>query len=153
VCKNTAFWWRHRFLKTMVTLQATREEGIVEGDETFFLESFKGQRGLPRPARHCGGKGRTRGTGPDYIPVMVVQGQAGHLADFQLDKMDAQTVRAVLAPLIAPDAVLCNDGVGVYASLSTSQGVTNQVVRNHQGEQVIRACHIQHVNGYHRRLK
>ncbi|MOA59861.1 hypothetical protein D3C78_1845870 [compost metagenome] len=25
--------------------QATREEGIVEVDETFFLESFKGQRG------------------------------------------------------------------------------------------------------------
>jgi hypothetical protein len=57
VCKNTAFLWRHRFLKTMPTHQATREEGIVEGDETFFLESFKGQRGLPRQPRHRGGKG------------------------------------------------------------------------------------------------
>ncbi len=67
----------------------------MEVDETFFLESFKGQRGLPRPARHRGGKGRTRGTGPDYIPVMVVQDRAGHLADFQLDKMDAHTVKRV----------------------------------------------------------
>ena len=49
VAKNTAFLWRHRFLKAMAAHQATREEGIVEVDETFFLESFKGQRGLPRP--------------------------------------------------------------------------------------------------------
>jgi hypothetical protein len=73
----------------MATYQATREKGIVEVDETFFLESFKGQRGLPRPAGHRGGKGRARRTCPDYIPVMVVQDRAGHLADFQLDKMDA----------------------------------------------------------------
>ncbi|CAJ1846204.1 hypothetical protein PEKONANI_02634 [Aeromonas jandaei] len=45
VSKNTAFLWRHRFLRAMATHQATREEGIVEVDETFFLESFKGQRG------------------------------------------------------------------------------------------------------------
>lgn len=43
-----------------------------EFDETFFLESFKGQRGMPRPPRHCGGKGLTRGSEPDYIAVMVV---------------------------------------------------------------------------------
>lgn len=30
VCKNTAFLWRHRFLKAMASHQATREEGIVE---------------------------------------------------------------------------------------------------------------------------
>lgn len=56
----------------MASHQATQEEGIVEVGEAFFLESFKGQRGLPRPPRHRGGKGRTRGTGPDHnIPVMV----------------------------------------------------------------------------------
>ncbi|WP_323975636.1 IS1595 family transposase, partial [Aeromonas hydrophila] len=115
VGKNTAFLWRHRFLKAMASHQAVREEGIVEVDETFFLESFKGQRGLPRPARHRGGKGRTRGTGPDYIPVMVVQDRAGHLADFQLEQLNARAVKAVLEPLIAPDAVLCSDGAGVYA--------------------------------------
>ncbi len=153
VCKNTAFLWRHRFLKAMANHQATREEGIVEVDETFFLESFKGQRGLPRPARHRGGKGRTRGTGRDYIPVMVVQDRAGHQADFQLERLDAQTVKAVLQPFIAPDAVLCSDGAGVYASFSQARGITHQVVYNRRGERVIGAYHIQHVNGYHRRLK
>ncbi|HHQ4552827.1 TPA: IS1595 family transposase, partial [Aeromonas veronii] len=131
----------------------TQEEGIVEVDETFFLESFKGQRGLPRPPRHRGGKGRSRGTGPDYIPVMVVQDRAGHHADFQLEKINAETVIAVLKPLVSPDAVLCSDGAGVYASFSKVHGVTHQVVRNRQGERVAGAYHIQHVNGYHHRLK
>ena len=55
VCKNTAFLWRHRFLTAMASHQATREEGIVEVDETFFLESFKGQsgsRGFLAPSPH-----------------------------------------------------------------------------------------------------
>lgn len=56
--KNTAFLWRHRFLQQAARHRATHESGIVEADETFFLESFKGQRHLARPARHGGG-GRT----------------------------------------------------------------------------------------------
>ena len=55
VDKNTAFLWRHRFLRQIAQHQATHESGIVEADETFFLESFKGQRYLPRPARRRGG--------------------------------------------------------------------------------------------------
>lgn len=39
------------FLKAMASHQAVREEGIVEVDETFLLESFKGQADCPaRPA-------------------------------------------------------------------------------------------------------
>lgn len=67
--------------------------------------------------------------------------------------MNAETVIAVLTPLVSSDAVLCSDGSGVYASFSKAQGVTHQVVRNRQGERVVGAYHIQHVNGYHRRLK
>ncbi|CAJ1850242.1 IS1595 family transposase ISAs23 [Aeromonas hydrophila] len=130
VSKNTAFLWRHRFLRAMATHQA----GFIEVDETFFLESFKGLWGLPRPPPHRGGKGRNRGTGRDYIPVMVVQDRAGHHADFQLEEMNAETVIAVLKPLVSKDAVLCSDGAGVYTSFSKVQGVTHQVVCNCQGE-------------------
>ena len=84
---------------------------------------------------------------------MVVQDRAGHLADFQLERLDAKTVRTVLKPLIAADAVLCSDGAGVYASFGRRQGITHQVVHNRPGERVVGAYHIQHVNGYHRRLK
>jgi transposase-like protein len=61
VDKNTAFLWRHRFLKAAATHRAEHESGIVAADETFFLESFKGQRRLPRPARKRAGVGRPVG--------------------------------------------------------------------------------------------
>lgn len=101
----------------------------MEIDETFILESFKEKRGLPRPARCRGGKGQTRGTGPDYIPVM-----------------------AVLKPLILPGIVLCGDGAGVFISVSVKLGVWP--IRWY-----VKVCewygayHIRHVNGYLRRLK
>ena len=57
VDKDTALRWRHRFLAAAAKHRAEREGGIVEADETFFLESFKGQRHLHRPARKRGGVG------------------------------------------------------------------------------------------------
>ncbi|MNR01003.1 hypothetical protein D3C85_1167950 [compost metagenome] len=55
---------KHRFPVASLLLEGhgkPGEEGIVEVDEAFFLESFKGQRRLPRPARYRGCKRRTRG--------------------------------------------------------------------------------------------
>jgi len=40
--KSTSFRWRHRFLQAPSQLRAEYLEGIVEADETFFLESHKG---------------------------------------------------------------------------------------------------------------
>ena len=154
ISKNTAFQWRHRFLQQMAAHRAEREEGIVEADETFFLESFKGQRKLPRPARQRGGVGQTRGTGGDQIPVLVVRDRAGHTADFKLDKLDARHVLAVLAPLVDADAVLCTDGAAVYAVFARATQITHEIIKAQHGQRVkAGAFHIQNVNAYHGRLK
>ncbi len=59
---NTAFRWRHRFLTLPDQQKATNRVGIVEADETFFLESFKGQKqGRVRAPRKRGGKASKRG--------------------------------------------------------------------------------------------
>jgi transposase-like protein len=42
VAKNTSFKWRHRFLTQPAGLKPKVLQGIVEADETLFLESFKG---------------------------------------------------------------------------------------------------------------
>lgn len=128
VHKNTAFLWRHRFLRAVAGHRDTRESGIVEADETFFLESFKGQRRLPRPARRRGGAGATRGTGKDQIPVMVVRDREGHTADFQLDKLDAAHVRDALLPLIDRETVLCMDGASVYVAFASTAPAASRIV-------------------------
>src|SRR5665213_1145998 len=59
---TTAFRWRHRFLKALTLDKPTSLSGVVEADETFILESFKGKRrGLPRAPRKRGGKASKRG--------------------------------------------------------------------------------------------
>ena len=47
------------------------------------------QRYLPRPARRRGGVGKTRGTSPDQIAVLVVRDRSGETANFRLEKLDA----------------------------------------------------------------
>ena len=154
VDKNTAFLWRHRFLRQIAQHQATHESGIVEADETFFLESFKGQRYLPRPARRRGGVGKTRGTSSDQIAVLVVRDRSGETANFRLEKLDAAHIITALRPLIASDAVLCTDGATVYKTFARVTGVAHRALNVQQGIRGIEGVfHIQNVNAYDSRLK
>ena len=83
---KTAFLWRHRFLEVINDDQAEDLCGITELDETFFRESFKGQReGLPRPARK-------RGNDPNKarkVPVMVARDRERHTVDGILENESA----------------------------------------------------------------
>jgi len=95
VDKNTAFLWRHRFLQAVAKHRAAYESGIVEADETFFLESFKGKRKLPRPPRKRGGVWAAW----EHIAVLVVRDRSGETADFRLQAIDASHISAVLRHL------------------------------------------------------
>jgi len=131
VDKNTAFLWRHRFLQLPADQKATRESGIVEADETYFLESFKGCRRMPRPSRRRGGKASKRGLSAEQIPVLIARDRVGETADFVLPKADKKHVGAVLKPLLAEDAILCTDGggSGVYAGLSLISCLRHNMTR------------------------
>ncbi|TBV07398.1 IS1595 family transposase [Stutzerimonas kirkiae] len=154
ISKNTAFLWRYRFLAQAAEHHDRRETGIVEVDETFFLESFKGQRDMPRPPRKRGGVSKARDTGPDQIPVLVVRDREGRTADFQLEKLDGPHVSAALNPLVDKAAVLCSDGAAVYTAFARRSGITHKVVHARPGSRVREAAfHIQNVNACHSRLK
>ena len=148
--KNTAFLWRHRFLKAASVHRAEHEGGIVEADETFFLESFKGQRKLHRPARKRGGVGAKS----EQIAVLVVRDRSGQTADFRLEQLDTPHITAVLQPLIDKDAILCTDGARVYQAVARITGITHRPINVQQGIRVVDgAFHIQNVNAYDSRLK
>ena len=68
--------------------------------ETFFLESFKGQRHLPRIARKRGGKAAKRGLSTEQIPVLVVRDRHGETADFVLQGVGVEQIESVLKPLL-----------------------------------------------------
>lgn len=102
VHRTTSFRWRHRFLQLPAEENDTELSSIVEADETYFLESFKGQRSLLRPARHRGGHASKRGLSAEQIPVLVVQDRQGKHYDAVLSKADTHTLGYLLPQLLAP---------------------------------------------------
>ena len=150
--KDTALLWRHRFLHMISQHQATHEHGIVEADETFFLESFKGQRQLDRPSRKRGGVGKTRGTGADQVPVLIVRDRHKATANFILTRVDAVTIRQALQPLIDKEAMLCTDGAAVYSAFAKNTGIAHEVIHT-KGPRARGVFHVQNVNAYGSRLK
>lgn len=152
--RTTSFRWRHRFLTMPRALKDDLLQGIVEADETYFLESFKGSRRLPRAPRKRGGKAKKRGLSAEQIPVLVVRDRYGATTDSVLKKVTEETVGAVLKPVLAEDALLCTDGSPVYRALARTEGIEHHAVIASQGERVKeKVFHIQNVNAYDSRLK
>ncbi len=79
VAVTTAFRWRHRFMAQAGQLQG-RLEGLVEADETYVLDSRKGQRLLARKARRRGGRARQRGLSKQQVPVLLATARGGATA-------------------------------------------------------------------------
>lgn len=151
---TTTFRWRHRFLAAPADVKPDALQGIVEADETFFLESFKGRRqGLPRPARKRGGKAVMRGLSREQIPVIVVRDRGGATTDAVLPGLSAKHIGRVLMPVVPADAVLCSDGARAYRTFAKKTGIRHEIVRAVPGQRIRGAFHIQSVNAYHSRLK
>ncbi len=152
---STAFRWRHRFLKALTLDKPASLSGIVEADETFILESFKGKRGgLPRAPRKRGGKASKRGLSAEQIPVIVARDRGGATIDGVLPRLDAASITAVLGPFIRKSAELCCDGGTAIKAFARRAGVTFHVL---PAPGIPRPeapdLHINNVNAYHGRLK
>ena len=108
---TTAFRWRHRFLRAPAVHKPRSLSGIVEADETFVLESFKGRwSDLPRPARKRGGKARHPGPYQDNIPVLVARDRKGATFDAVLPQVDGASIGRALAGVVTQDNHLIGDG-------------------------------------------
>ena len=101
IAPSTAHRWRHRFLEA-VRQGPDRLAGIVEADETFVLESRKGERTLDRKPRRRGGKARKRGLSREQVPILVAADRTGATLSHTLPALNADSVREALEPVIAP---------------------------------------------------
>lgn len=154
IAKNTSFKWRHRFLRIPAIQQSRQMNGIVEADETYFLESFKGQRHLSRSPRKRGGKAAKRGTSKEQVPVLVARDRHGETADCILNGTSAEQIGAALTPLLNKDVILCTDGMPAYKQIARHAKIVHRPVNIAAGQRVINnTFHIQNVNAYDSRLK
>lgn len=152
---STAFRWRHRFLAALNLDKPASLSGLVEADETFILESFKGKRtGLPRASRKRGGKARKRGLSAEQIPVIVARDRTGATIDGVLPRLDTASMTAALGNIIARPAELCCDGGSAITAFARRARITFHVLPA-PGLPKPEApdIHINNVNAYHGRLK
>jgi transposase-like protein len=152
---TTAFRWRHRFLASLAGDKPKTLTGIVEGDETFILESFKGKRSdMPRKSRKRGGKSAKRGLSAEQIPVIVARDRQGATTDAVLPKLNRVSIAAALDGAVTPANEFCCDGGTAIVAFARRAGIPAHVLpmpgKPNPKEPDF---HINNVNAYHSRLK
>ena len=145
---STSFFWRHRFLGTQEQT-LPKLKGIVEADETYVLESRKGDRNLDRKARRRGGKAGKPGLSDEQVPILVAVDRSGTTACSVLPSVTADSVQCALEPRIYDDILLVTDGNNVYPPCAKALGIKHEALNQSAGERVRGAIHIQTANNRH----
>ncbi|MFA0309498.1 transposase [Vibrio splendidus] len=154
VAKTTAFRWRHRFLKASTANQMTEVSGIIEVDEMFFAESFKGKKTITKRKPHKRGQDADKRKKEDQIPVLIIKDRSGAIVDAVLKRNSKKEIGAVLKPLITSDSILCSDGARAYKSIAKENGLTHYRSIASKNERVIgKQFHVQNVNNYMMRMR
>lgn len=152
---TTAFRWRHRFLASLAGDKPRTLTGVVEGDETFILESFKGKRSdMPRKPRKRGGKSAKRGLSAEQIPVIVARDREGSTTDAVLPRLNRVSIAAALGAVVTPSNQFCCDGGNAIVAFARRAGIPTHILPA-PGKPSPQApgFHINNVNAYHGRLK
>ena len=153
--RNTSFRWRHRFLNWISQDRPATLHGITEADETYMLESNKGQRNLGRKARKRGGSASKRGISDEQICILVARDRSGQTLDFVTGNgpLTKTLLTASLKSPLDADALLVSDANPTYTAFCEAEGFSHEVVNLSQGQRVNGAFHVQNVNAYHSRFK
>ncbi|MCK9240548.1 IS1595 family transposase [Desulfocurvus sp.] len=153
----TAFYWRHKILRALKALH-DRDilEGIVEMDETFFVESNKGSRNLKhRPPRKHRGVARKRGISNEQVAVLVGISRDGDILSRAAGRgrLSADQVARAVGGNLMPDSTLVTDSMSGFTTYAKREGLRHVRLNSRQGVYTQGVHHIQHVNNYHAGLK
>lgn len=155
VDRTTSFRWRHRFLKWIKNDGPEHLHGITEADELYFLESMKGARKLPRPARRRGGAADQKGTSKAQVCVLIARDRTGQTVDFVTGRgpVSKAQLHQCLPPVLDTDVLLVSDANASYRYFAQEAGMSHEAVTVSAGCRVRGAFHVQNVNAYHSRLR
>ncbi len=153
----TLFYWRHKLLNALKQLDFEQFEGIVEVDETYFLYSQKGQRGITsRKPRKRGGKSQHRGISYEQVCVLVARDRRKATVSKVacLGRVVKTMVDALIGSKLNSGNVLVTDAWRAYSTYAKEKGLEHYRIKSNNGNHVIKGLyHIQNVNGWHSRLK
>lgn len=155
VDKVTSFNWRHHMLATSQKSEVQVLSGVVEADETFFLESMKGSHNLERPARKRGGTAKKRGVSKEQVSVLVACDRNGHEADYITGNgaVSSAWLEENFTPHLDEQALLITDSAKAFICFCEHKDIEHISINVSKRERTKGIFHIQHVNSYHATLK
>lgn len=164
----TSFYWRHKILDAIRAFMGIGSVGgVIEVDEAFFRESFKGNHmksttfAMPRKAHNRGVKGsysskdekRKRGISKEQVCVLCAMDRTGNLITELICKgrMKHTDLERLFSGRIEDEAILCTDSHKSYIQFAQNLGVELQQIKRGKHKEGI--YHIQHINAFHSKLK
>lgn len=159
VCVKTSFYMRHKILDAIsLHVKNDNVSGIIEMDETFLAESFKGNHkksgfNMPREARKRGKEVRKRGISSEQIcigtaidkneNIIMTMTCRGRITSRQLEKLyDGR---------VSEGSTICTDSYSSYKTLSRKMKLVHKQIPS--GKHANDIFNLAHINSLHSRFK
>ena len=132
--RKTALHWRRTFLAAPMAHQAAGLSGVIEADETFFHNSFKGSRAWKNGAAptlrmpRYSGAGEANPGGANLVPVMTAKDRGGALVEGVMPDRTLASMAAVLDGKIGQGSVVCTDKNRAYKKIVEAAGSEWRVI-------------------------
>lgn len=151
---RTAFFWRHKLLDMLrQKLKRIKLHDIVEADDTFFRESFKGNEPVGRDPYKRGTPASSPGLSKEQICVSTAIDRNGKVYGkiSARGHASAKEIKKAIGSRIDKEAILCTDSDRAYSKFARDKHLEHIVINDH--ESVNGVYNIQHINSFHSRLK
>lgn len=159
VSVKTSFYMRHKILDCIRVFMGIGDvDGIVEMDETFVAESFKGNHSksgfkMPRPSRKRGKQVKKRGISNEQVCISTAIDRNGNIILEPLCKgrVTFSALEELYKDRIDDSSIICTDSHKSYIQFVKKLGVEHRkIARGHHKNSIY---HINHVNSLHSNLK
>lgn len=159
VCVKTSFYMRHKILDAIRMFMGIGNiDGVIEMDETFIAESFKGNHKksgflMPRKSRKRGKEVKKRGISSEQVCVATAIDRNGNLV---LEMVCKGRVRhsdfeRLYNGRIGDDSIICTDSHKSYVQFAKDFNLEHKrIMRGHYKNGIY---HINHINSLHSRFK
>lgn len=158
VCYRTSFLWRHKIIGAFKDVGCVKLEGIIEGDETFFLFSEKGNKSIEtRKPRKRGGKASKPGINDEHVAVIVStdRNKQPIIEVAGRGRVNAKQIDRCMGRWIGDKAsVLCSDSHRSYEKFAKKKKLKHVKINASKGQYVKdKVYHVQNINNIHHLLK
>ena len=159
VSLKTSFFMRHKILDAITSfMDKGNVSGIIEMDETFLAESFKGNHKksgftIPRKSRKRGKQVSKRGISKEQICIGTAIDRNNDIIMTMTNKgrVTSKQLETLYKGHVAEGSTLCTDSLYGYVTLSKNLNLSHKRIPS--GKHSIGTYNLAHVNSLHTRFK